>query len=227
MAKMLLIETATDICSIGFSDGPQLLALERSRESYQHSSHITLLIQKVLKQAGVQLSAVDAVAISGGPGSYTSLRVGAATAKGICYSLDKPLIVVDTLKALALATLKEVREEGLYHPMIDARRMEVYTAGYDAANEQEEAPHALIVKEDSFKEQTDAGRLVVLSGNGAEKCKKVLPEEGFVYSSVVCSAAHLHELALVQYEQSDFEDIAYYSPMYLKPPNITKSKKLL
>ena len=227
MARILLLETSTGICSVGLSEGLDLVALRSATETYQHAAQITLLIQEVITVAKCSLEDIDAVAISSGPGSYTSLRVGAATAKGICYSLDKPLIVVDTMQALALAALKEIREEALYYPMIDARRMEVYTAGYDAANEEIEAVSAIIVDEKTFETQLSKGHQIVLAGDGAEKCKAVLPEEGIIYSSVLCSAAHLMPLALVQLEREIFEDIAYYSPRYLKPPNITKAKKRL
>jgi tRNA threonylcarbamoyladenosine biosynthesis protein TsaB len=227
MAKILLLETATGVCSIGLADGFSLLALVEGEKAYQHASQITILIRKALAQAGVSLPELDAVAISSGPGSYTSLRVGASTAKGICYSLDKPLIVVDTLQSLALASQKEIREEALYYPMIDARRMEVYMAGFDAANNQLAPPQASIIDADTFQEELKAGHQIVLSGDGSEKCKAVLPSEGILYSSVICSAAHLVELATIRYEQGRFEDIAYYSPMYIKPPNITRSKKKL
>lgn len=227
MHLILHIETATDICSIGLSRGDQLLSIHNAETGYQHAAQITLLIQRCLEEAGVRLIELDAVALSSGPGSYTSLRVGAATAKGICYSLDKPLIAVDTLQSLALASLKQEREEALYYPMIDARRMEVYTAGFDAANEQIEAPQAVIVDEFTFSEQLRAGHRIVLSGNGAEKCRSVLADKDIFYSQVACSAAHLLPLALRALEQGAFEDMAYYSPNYLKPPNITKPRPRL
>lgn len=227
MALLLLIETATDICSIGISDGLQVLSLHDAPEGYQHAARITLLIEKCLEEAGCTLPELDGVALSSGPGSYTSLRVGAATAKGICYSLDKPLLVVDTLQSLALATLKQEREEAAYFPLIDARRMEAYTAGFDAANERLTETEAIILTENSFSEYLIAGQTLVLSGNGAEKCRAVLPQQGVLYSSVRCSAAHLAPLALPAFENGTFADVAYYSPFYLKPPNITRPRKLL
>ena len=227
MSLLLHIETATDICSIGLSRGDQLLSIHNAAAGYQHAAQITLLIQRCLEEAGLSLKELDALSLSSGPGSYTSLRVGAATAKGICYSLDKPLIVVDTLRALALASRKQEREEALYYPMIDARRMEVYTAGFDAANELVEEPKAIVVDAFAFSEQLQAGHRIVLSGNGAEKCRPVLPGENIIYSPVACSAAHLLPLALVAFEQEKFEDVAYYSPFYLKPPYITTPKSRL
>ena len=227
MSLILHIETATDICSIGLSRGSRLLSIKNAEAGYQHAAQITLLIQRCLEEAGVGIEELDALSLSSGPGSYTSLRVGAAAAKGICYSLDKPLIVVDTLQSLALASLKQEREEALYYPMIDARRMEVYTAGFDSMNEQVEAPRAIIIEEGTFLEQLQAGHRIVLSGNGAEKCRPVLSGPNIFYSAVFCSAAHLLPLALIAYEQGQFADVAYYSPFYLKPPNITKPRPRL
>ena len=227
MALLLLIETATDICSIGISDGLEVLSLNTAPEGYQHAAQITLLIERCLRETGYALSDLDGLALSSGPGSYTSLRIGTATAKGICYSLDKPLVIVDSLQALALATLQQEREAGLYFPLIDARRMEAYTAGFDAANERITETQAIIIEEDTFSEYLRAGHTLVLSGNGAGKCQGVLPQKGILYSSVVCSAAHLCPLALPAFERGQYADLAYYSPYYLKPPNITTPKKLL
>jgi tRNA threonylcarbamoyladenosine biosynthesis protein TsaB len=227
MALLLLIETATDLCSIGISEGLELLSLQQAPEGYQHAGQITLLIERCLQEASLALADIDGLAMSSGPGSYTSLRVGAATAKGICYALDKPLVAVDTLQALALAALRQEREEALYFPMIDARRMEVYTAGFDAANECISPPQAMVVEPDSFSAYLQAGHIIVLAGNGAAKCRSSLPQEGILYTSIVCSAAHLLPLALPAFEAGRFVDPAYYSPFYLKPPNITVPKKLL
>lgn len=227
MSLILHIETATDICSVALSEGEHLRCLEEAKEPFKHAAQLTLLIQAVLEQSGLNLPALDAVSISSGPGSYTSLRVGTATAKGICYALEKPLIAVDTLQALALSCLKQEREEGLYYPMIDARRMEVYTAGFDATNDRLTDAYALIVDEQTFAEPLAKGQQIILCGSGAAKCKTVLPKEGVLYSDIDCSATHLVPLAYRAYEAEQFEDIAYYDPLYLKPPNITKAKKVL
>jgi len=227
MPLLLHIETATDVCSVALSEGPELLSLREAEGVFQHAAQITLLIQQCLEHGGQSMQQLDAVSVSSGPGSYTSLRVGTATAKGICYALDIPLIAVSTLQSLALACLRQEREEGLYYPMIDARRMEVYTAGFDAANENILAPQALIVEETTFARELERGELVILCGNGAEKCRRLLPQDGILYSPLLCSAAHLVPLAHLAYERSQFEDAAYYEPFYLKPPNITKPRKLL
>ena len=227
MPFILHIETATDVCAVALAEGSQLLQIEEAAGIFQHAAQLTLLIQSAFTKANRKMNELDAVAVSSGPGSYTSLRVGTATAKGICYALDKPLIAVNTLQALALACLKQEREEGLYYPMIDARRMEVYTAAFDAANEQLTDAAPLIVEERTFEEPIAKGTPIILCGNGAAKCREVLPKEGIHYSNVICSAAHLLPLALLAYEREDFEDMAYYDPFYLKPPNITTPKKVL
>ncbi|HMQ47091.1 MAG TPA: tRNA (adenosine(37)-N6)-threonylcarbamoyltransferase complex dimerization subunit type 1 TsaB [Saprospiraceae bacterium] len=227
MAALLLLETTTEVCSIGIARNGQVLALEESKEPNQHSTQITLLIEKAAATAAIKLSDIAAIALSAGPGSYTALRVGAATAKGICYALDKPLIAVDTLAALASATWKQLNREALYFPMIDARRMEVYTAGFLNGQERLSNPEAMVITPESFSAWTQAGHHIVLSGNGAAKCKMALNSDCFTFSPLVCSALHLISWAEKAWEEQAFEDVAYFNPFYLKPPNITKSKKLL
>ena len=226
-ALILLIETATEICSIGLSDGDTLLALKESEKPYSHVSQITLLIDACLKKAGTTIAELDAVAVSSGPGSYTALRVGTAAAKGICYALEKPLLVVDTLKSLAMASAETGADKYLYCPMIDARRMEVYTAFFDGIYHPVEPTQALILQEDSFDQYLDAGYKLVISGNGAEKCQNLLKSSEIVYKNVGCSARHLSALAYRNFQAKSFENIAYYTPLYLKPPNITTPKKHL
>lgn len=227
MPKILNIETATDICSVCVSDGATVLSLREAEERYDHAARITLLIQACMRESDLTLSQLDAVAVSGGPGSYTGLRIGTAVAKGICYALEKPLIAVDTLQSLALASYRAMLKTALYCPMIDARRMEVYTAVYDHALQQLAAPRALVVEPTSFDSYRQEGHDIVLAGNGAEKCRAVLPADGFYYAEVRCSARHLVGPAVAAYEAGQFVDTAYFSPFYLKPPNITRARKKL
>lgn len=227
MPLILNIETATEVCSIGLSKGEQIIALKESHEKYSHASQITLLIQDCLSEAGHRLAELDAVAISKGPGSFTALRIGTATAKGICYSLDKPLIAIDTLQAIALGCFLKEKKEALYAPMIDARRMEVYTALFDAHNQPLEAAKALIVDDQAFTEQKEAGQAIVFCGNGSGKCKGVLQSDHFSFSQTLCSAAHMAPLSAKAFTAKQFEDLAYFEPFYLKSPNITTPKKLL
>lgn len=225
MPQILHIETATDICSIGISQDETLLALQEITHFADHASKITLLIEACLQEAKLSLNDLDAVAVSQGPGSYTALRIGVSTAKGICYALNKPLIAVDTLQALALATFNAERKDALYCPMIDARRMEVYAAIFDQANQIVEEATALKIEADSFDVYFKAGQDLVFAGDGAEKCKSVFTGAFAHFSPIVCSARHLIPLALQAFQNQQFSDLAYFEPFYLKPPNITTPKQ--
>jgi len=227
MALILNIETATEICSICISKGTDILAIKESRDAYSHAGQITLLINACLEAANYKLSDLEAVAVSSGPGSYTALRVGAATAKGICYALNKPLIAVDTLQSIALATYHKKKKQALYCPMIDARRMEVYSAFFAEKGEAENEPSAIVIDENAFSEQLAEGKIIICSGNGAEKCKAILKNPLISFEEVLCSSAHLVPLAQKAFDEKRFSDIAYFAPLYLKPPNITKAKKVL
>lgn len=225
MPIILHIETATDICSIGISQAEELIALEEITQFSDHASNITLLIQSCLQQAKISMKDLDAVAVSQGPGSYTALRIGVSTAKGICYALDKPLISIDTLQALALATFELEQKDALYCPMIDARRMEVYSAIFDVNNQLIQEAAALKIEAATFDVYFRNGQNIVFSGDGAEKCKSVLTSEFAHFSPIVCSAKHLIPLAEQAFQKQQFADLAYFEPFYLKPPNITTSKK--
>ena len=148
-------------------------------------------------------------------------------AKGICYSLDKPLIAVSTLQALALGSLWEEDGDLLYCPLIDARRMEVYTALFSRDNEPLTEPQAMVLDSNSFEPFFQEGRILVFSGNGADKCRQVINRTGAVFRDVRCDASFLAPLAHRAFNALEFQDVAYFAPLYLKPPNITKPKKLL
>ncbi len=225
LAHLLHIETTTDICSIGISQDEQLLALQEITEFAEHASKITLLIETCLQEAKMLMQDLDAVSVSQGPGSYTALRIGVSTAKGICYALNKPLIAVDTLQALALATFKTEQKDALYCPMIDARRMEVYCAIYDTTNQLIHEAAALKIEGDTFDSYFKNDQSIVFSGNGAEKCKSILISEFAHFSPIVCSAKHLIPFALQAFQNQQFADLAYFEPFYLKPPNITTPRK--
>ena len=227
MPKILNIETATDICSVCLSQGEKIVAFAESNETFTHASMVTILIQQCLTEAHLTLSELDAVAVSQGPGSYTGLRIGVSVAKGICYALDKPMIAIDTLQSLAWACADEEKQDAHYCAMIDARRMEVYTAMYDLNQREESAVSALIIEDDSFDYFFKKKEKVFFCGNGAEKCKPVFTSPYAKFSSVICSAKHLVVLAKTQFEKGEFCDMAYFSPLYYKSPNITISKKKL
>ena len=226
MAIILNIETATDIGSVCLSNGTEILANVKCAIPFSHSKETTLMIEQCLNEAGVIMDNIDAIAISRGPGSYTSLRIGTSIAKGICYALDKPLIAVDTLKSMALAA-QQIAKGDYYIPMIDARRMEVYTAFYNAEIACEKETHALIMDETTFKTALEAKETIVFSGNGAEKLKTVVDSPQFIFTSIRCAATQLVPLAVQAYEAAKFDSVAYFEPDYLKPPNITTPKKVL
>jgi tRNA threonylcarbamoyladenosine biosynthesis protein TsaB len=191
-----------------------------------HSEKMTRLIEQCLADGGLELGDLDAVAVSAGPGSYTALRVGAATAKAICYALNKPLIGVETLRSLAWGMAEAFGDsDALYCPMIDARRMEVYTAIYDGALNERMPVQAMVIEEGAFKEWMAPGAVLVFAGDGAPKCEDVLSGPNSRFISVPVSARNMVALAHEAYDAGRFEDVAYFAPAYLKPPNITQPKQ--
>ena len=227
MAIILNIETATDICSICISKDDEVLILKEAEKDYSHTAEITLLIERCFSETGLSINQLDAVAVSKGPGSYTSLRVGASTAKGICYALDKPLISIDTLESIALATINNRKQDAFYVPMIDARRMEVYTSIFDKNRNRIHETHAKIIDKDSFQRFFQKGDTIIFSGNGASKCREVIKSPNAVFSSELCSSSNLAPLSFLAFQQNDFCDAAYFSPAYFKSPNITIPRKTL
>ncbi len=225
MSIILGIETSTKICSVAISDGNKLLALEEEGGEYSHSEKLTTFIQNVLDKAKLKLEDVDAIAVSKGPGSYTGLRIGVSVAKGLCYSLDKPLIAVDTLQAMAR---NPDLSADLYCSMIDARRMEVYTALYDAENNMVEPITAKIIDEDSFSEPLKSNKIVFF-GDGSAKCKDTLGDNpNAIFSEDgLPSAQYINQIAVENFINKEFEDVAYFEPYYLKDFVGTTPKKLL
>ena len=228
MAVILNIETATERCSVAIGKDGNLLVEKTSEEQYSHAAKLTLLIEQCLSSVKLELADLDAVAVSSGPGSYTGLRIGSSTAKGICYALDKPLIAISTLHSLAWASiLKEAKAPAVYIPMIDARRMEVYAEGYDESCSTTFSSRPVVVDENSFSDILESGRSIVLSGNGSDKCKEVLKHPQIKYQEIYCSASHLIPLAEKAFQQGQLADLAYFAPSYLKKPNITTPKNIL
>ena len=237
MARILLIETATEVCSAALAVDGVVVALQEELNCTSHSALLTVQIEACVRQSGIPLHALDAVAISQGPGSYTALRVGASVAKGICYALEKPLIAVDTLLALATSSAlhpppSTLRPPPYFMPMLDARRQEVWTAVYDAEMRLLAPAQPLIMENDLFEifirtAIPDFHNVqVILSGNGAQKLENVRHGKEAVQSTKkTCSAADLAGWAERFFQISDFQDIAYWSPFYMKLPNITTSIK--
>ncbi len=243
MAKILLIETATEVCSAAIAKDGNVLALAEDLQQRNHAAQLTLLIQQCTREAGISLAALDAVAVSSGPGSYTSLRVGASVAKGICYALDKPLIAVDTLKALAAASFEthfrpgnELKTETPVFaiPMLDARRNEVWAAVYDVELRLLAPAQPLILENKllyEFLSQNPVhkpGCVYIVAGNGAKKMKSAEIFENAVWAKTQhSSATYLATLAEKAFKSSDFQDVSYFNPAYMKAANITSSNKPL
>ena len=223
MAVFLLIESATPICSVALVKDTGPLALRESTEENIHSSLITVFVQEVFEEAGMAMGQIDAVAVSKGPGSYTGLRIGVSAAKGLCYALDKPLIAVPTLLSMAngaRAMLPEDetnRESTLLCPMIDAKRMEVYTAVYDKGLKEIMDTTAMVIDEGSFSHLLNDHR-VCFFGNGAGKCQEVLAghENAIFLNDFNLSSSFMSSLAEDAFRQKRFEDVAYFEPFYLK-----------
>lgn len=227
---ILNIESATGVCSVCVSKGLEVVNVQAAEEHFQHAKVLTDLMDRCLTAAGVKLRELDAIAVSSGPGSYTSLRVGISTAKGICYALNKPLISVNTLQSLALAAKIETEGRADYYcPMIDARRMEVYCNVFDGEGIAQGKPISKVIEAGVFDDFLTAGKRMVFCGNGAAKCETILQGAQVSFHPSECSAIYLPSLSLRQYRAQNFEDVAYFKPLYLKPPNITipKHKNLL
>lgn len=213
MVNILNIETATRNCSVSIAvDGETKVVKEYAGEGYAHAEKLHVFIEEALQEAGLTYAGLTAVAVSMGPGSYTGLRIGVSAAKGLCYALNLPLIAIDTLELLAR---KINVAEGLIIPLIDARRMEAYTAVFDASYNRIRGTEAEIITEESFSGYSAPLHLV---GDGAAKCVGVLPEDKIVYhqDAVFPSAAQMGALSYAKYKISDTVDVAYFEPYYLK-----------
>lgn len=219
---ILCLETATNICSVALCHGDELLALREGEGQNVHSERVTIFINEVLEEASVKYADLDAVAVSMGPGSYTGLRIGVSTAKGVCYAADKPLMAIDTLHAMAYGAKQQLQHNALslndlLVPMIDARRMEVYCSIFDSDLNRIHDTEAKIIDGESFSDLYVNQRLW-LFGDGAEKC--ATPFNGNdnirIISGFKPSARYMAALATIQLQNSEFVDVAYFEPFYLK-----------
>jgi len=217
MALILNIETATPVLSLALSRDGEIIASRHNDTQNRHAELITVLIDEMMHTAKCVYDDLDAIAVSMGPGSYTGLRIGVSTAKGICYAKDIPLIAISTLQAMALGMAREIQQnDALYCPMIDARRMEVYDAFYDTDSREVREVEATIVDEDTYAEKLK-DQLVVFGGNGAAKCKELIKADNAVFiDDFEPSAEFIATLAEKAFEEKTFEDVAYFEPFYLK-----------
>lgn len=221
---ILNIETSGDTCSVVLSKGNEIIGIKENTHR-EHSKYLSVFIDELINEAGISYNNIDAVAVSKGPGSYTGLRIGVATAKGICYGLGKPLIAVNSLLSLA-SVCKRDDVDALYCPLIDARRLEVYTAMFDSSLVQMSETEAVIISEDSFADILE-NKKIYFFGSGAEKCKAIITHPNAVFIQVNSSATGLVALANEAYENKRFEDTAYFEPFYLKDFVVTTKKKKL
>ncbi|WP_281235309.1 tRNA (adenosine(37)-N6)-threonylcarbamoyltransferase complex dimerization subunit type 1 TsaB [Flavobacterium gelatinilyticum] len=213
MSFILNIETATKNCSVSVAkNGESVLCREIAEEGYSHAEKLHVFIEEVIAESGISVQDLAAVAVSQGPGSYTGLRIGVSAAKGLCFALNIPLIAVDTLQTLAS---KASVSEGKIIPMLDARRMEVYSEIFNHDLKAEREIQAEIITEDSFSEFTEK---IYFVGDCAEKCKPVLTKENFVFLEDIKypSANEMSKISYDKYQKSDTVDVAYFEPYYLK-----------
>jgi len=224
MPIILNIETSTDICSICLSNEGAVLSFRETERSYSHSEVIAIFIDECVKEACIDMKDIDAVSISQGPGSYTALRIGAATAKGICFALSIPLIAIGTLDALKNSIINKAGSNDLIIPMIDARRKEVYRCIYDSNGKILASVEPIILDEDTFKEYSQYDNLL-FCGDGVPKSKDILTLENSQFFDEECSAKHMIGFSEEKFANKQFEDMSCYEPFYYKGPNITVQKK--
>jgi len=222
LAKILNIETSTSVCSVGISIDGKIVSIQESHTKNSHAEQITLFSEKVISDAGLKFSDLDAVSVSKGPGSYTGLRIGVSTAKGYCYGLDIPLISIGTLAAMAAGMKIQLADKNysdniLFCPMIDARRMEVYTAMFSNNLDKVVDVTAKIIDSESFADKFLKHKLI-FAGDGASKCKEVLAHQpnAIFHNEFYPSASYQSIIAEQKYLDKDFEDTAYFEPYYLK-----------
>jgi tRNA threonylcarbamoyladenosine biosynthesis protein TsaB len=223
MARILLIESATEVCSAAISFNGNVIAVREKTEEFRHSELLTVFIGHLLQETGITSRELDAVCVSRGPGSYTGLRIGVSVAKGICYATGIPLISVSSLQSMTGFVAANVVQltgitgfDGLLCPMLDARRMEIYTALFDRNCVQITDITAQIIQGSSFSAELET-TCIIFYGNGAAKCKKVIQHPNAYFpEGVYASARFMSEMAEEKYNKQLFENIAYFEPFYLK-----------
>lgn len=235
MSTILCIESGTNVCSVALTKNGKLVSLCESTEGREHAAKLAVFVDEILGSNDLEVDDLDAVALSEGPGSYTGLRIGTSLAKGLCYASKKPLVAVGSLQSMAEVALEDF-EAGLFGelnltdyllcPMIDARRMEVYTQLFDSQMSPLTEVSATIVDEDLFAEvRASSGKKLLIFGDGAQKCEDVLAADSFTRIEVIPSARGLISPANRAIENTDFEDLAYFEPFYLKDFIIKPSNK--
>jgi tRNA threonylcarbamoyladenosine biosynthesis protein TsaB len=233
MALILCIETGTDICSVGIVNNGELISLRESDSGRDHAKKVAVFVDELLTENNIDPQQIDAVAVGEGPGSYTGLRIGVSFAKGLCYGLGKPLIAVSSLASLAAVAIEDYKagiidienwDSARLCPMIDARRMEVYTQVFDSKANPLSSVTAEVVDENTLAEHRAATDHFVVFGSGAAKCAEILGAE---LIDVTPSVRGMATIAEQKFADGDFADVAYFEPYYLKDFVVTTSKKKL
>ncbi len=229
MAKILNIETSTTVCSVCVSENGNVLAIREESDGYRHAEKIHVFVEEVISEVNISMNQLDAVAVSKGPGSYTGLRIGVSAAKGYCFVLQIPLIGINTLESMAAGWLNENKntKHRVLCPMIDARRMEVYTACFDNnLNVLLDTRAEIIDSEPFYESEQDS---IAYFGDGAEKCIEVWKNQSnyHYFSNGLPSASNLAQLAERYFKSENFEDVAYFEPFYYKDFKATKAKDLI
>lgn len=229
MATIICIETTTSVCSVALAEDGKCIAVKEVKDPKAHSTNLSVQVDEICRENNISINDIDAIALSKGPGSYTGLRIGTSLVKGILYSIEKPLIAIDTLQALAISAYNQsediIPDNALLCPMIDARRMEVYNAFYTIDFEPQTEVMASIIDSDSFSDILQE-RPVAFFGNGAEKCKQEITSPNAIFvDDIECSAPWMSSLAEKAFQANDFADVAYFEPFYLKEFQATTPKK--
>lgn len=226
MAILLNIETATTVCSVSLSENGRLMAVKELDAGYTHAENLHVFIEAILKETNITPSQLEAVAVSQGPGSYTGLRIGASAAKGFAWALKIPLVAVDTLQLMAFAAKEQTGGPAKFWPMIDARRMEVYTALYDEQLKPLSEVKPLIADQVSLSEYAGSDRIYCF-GNGMPKLKPLLTALPNVIclENIIPSARYMPAPAHSKLEAGQTEDVAYFEPLYLKEFQIKTKQK--
>jgi len=225
MGLILNIETSTTVCAVTLAkDGVEILTKRLKSKKYSHSENLNLFIESIMNETDYSFKQLDTIAVSKGPGSYTGLRIGVSTAKGLCYALDKPLIAVNSLKSLA--NLYKGKEGEFIVPLFDARRMEVYSSIYHKDLSLIEDVRAVVIDYDSYSGVLSNGKTVFL-GPGAEKCQTIINHENATFDLITdVSSTGMMSLSEEKFQNEQFEDIAYFEPFYLKEFIAGQPKKI-
>ena len=217
MPLILNIETSSTICTVCLAKDGQLIDFKEDRQGNSHARVLTVFVEDIMQKNNFAFNELDAVAVSAGPGSYTGLRIGTSTANGLCYALNKPLIAVPTLFAMADAMMKKMNDpQATYMPALDARRMDIYTAVFDAQGNEIMKTKAVTVDAALADQLTPFNKLFVF-GSGAEKCKEIFTSEAIHFvPDVDCDARFMVPISELRALNKQFEDLAYFEPFYLK-----------